>query len=257
MKIGRLVMVFAFLSIVLWVDLTLAAADSLIQSVKIEHPEQALDLALRVTGFAPRMKRVPPASTASSFVDAFHVEDDNTPFLSDSVNGKELWRVRLDSVDIRPAQTIEEGYDLWERKSFEIEIDKASGRVIRISTTSKENRVAPEPGATSATAELTVGREKYWGFLDSIPDVSLLEALNRAVGCMPLGATEIVAQCVLYSEGNEPPRPAWIITSRGIPQIQFGAFDKQTPDDSLDRARCVVDATNGVWLRMTNIPRPE
>ena len=162
----------------LWSPLAVSSKDPVDQAPKIAGPEEALDLALQITGFGPRMPRVPSAEAAASVTETFSVDSDNTPFLADSVNGKKLVRVRLDSVDIRPAEAISKGYDQWERKNFEVEIDLVSGHVVRIRTVSRAPQVPPEASAESATAQLASNGERYWGFVDSLTSFGLLKALN-------------------------------------------------------------------------------
>lgn len=241
-------------SVCFGVDTNQVVADSVVHSMAVTSSEKALERALLVTGFASRIRRVSQPPTASSVATKSIAIDNNTPFLADQINGKEVWVVRVDSVDIRPEEAILNGDNRWDKKNFEILLDPVSGQVLRISTSSTASNLTPEPDSRTASAELSFRGERYCAFLDSVPEVTFLEALNAAAGCTPLVAEEIIAVCVLHSEGDRRPRPVWIITSRGVPPFEFTSFSKEAPEQDRSRVRCIVDATTGKWLSMSVAP---
>jgi len=223
----------------------------------IMSPEEALERALQITGFGPRMEKVPSAAAASTITKMVRIEDDNTPYLADGLNGREFWQVRLDRVDTRTPLAISRGDDRWGRRDFELTIDPTNGHVIRIQTVTRDTSLPPEASAASATSQLKEAGERYWGFVDSIPPTTFLQVLHAATGCAAPSAKEIIAQCVMYSRGDQQPRPVWIITTRGIPPFEISSRSHLASEKARSRASCVVDATSAEWLTMSLRPHPE
>jgi hypothetical protein len=237
-------------------SLLIAQQDDSIKSDASNHayaistPEQALERALLITGFSPRMKQIPTIPVDTNVVKLVTIVDDNTPFLADSVNGRQFWRVRLDAVDTRNQQAIDRGDDRWGRRNFDVTIDPRNGSLIWIQTDTRDTALPPEVSAASATAQLSEMDERYWGFVDPLPKVSFLEALHAASGCAAPIAVEILAQCVRYSGRGQTPRPIWIIVTRGVPQVEVTAMSHMADKSVRSRVRCAVDATSGDWLFM-------
>jgi hypothetical protein len=216
----------------------------------ISTPAQALEQALLITGFGPRMKQISTAPVDTSVARLVTVVDDNTPFLADSVNGREFWVVRLGVVDTRTQLAIDRGDDRWVRRNFDVTVDPRNGSLIRIQTDTRDTVLPPEVSALSATAQLSEIGERYWSFIDSLPSVTFLEALNAASECAAPIAVEILAQCVRYSGRGQTPRPTWIIVTRGVPPVEVTVRSHMADKSVRSRVRCAVDAISGDWLFM-------
>ncbi len=235
-----------------------STTDSVPSAKTLNSPERALGRAFEATGFVSRMDRVPPASAASSVAESISIQGDNTPFLADSLNGREAWKVRFDQVDIRTPLAITRNDDLWDKRDFEVVLNRLGGQIITIRSVSGAPSLWPELSADSAARQLlNEGGERYLGLVDSLPKITFIEALNAAVGGKPLVAEEIIGQCVMYSRKGEKPRPVWIITTRGVPPIELTHYSHRTSKGVKDRYRCVVDATTGEWEMLTTELRPD
>ena len=101
------------------------------------------------------------------------------------------------------------------------------------------------------------GHEKYHGFPDNPPAVTLMAALDsiQRGGGNPLIAKQIVGDYVMWSRIGkwEVPRAVWAITLRGVPPLH--ARGDEIHGNSA--ARYIVDATTGEYLCASNTPHPD
>ena len=81
----------------------------------------------------------------------------------------------------------------------------------------------PEPNATSAQAQLEATGERYLAFPTIDPKITFLDALDVVLSSgigSPFHAKEIDGLYVMHSKGESDPRPAWVITLRGLPPME-------------------------------------
>jgi len=199
-------------------------------------------------------------SSAENYVKKVVIKKDSTAFLSSQIEGRELWQIRLNDVDIRPKFSRDEGYDVWRKKSFIVLLNANTGQPLKIYSIplSKDSICTLKHTAEKATALLSNRREVYHGFPTEPPQITFLQALNAAAGCLPLVANEIVAQYIMYSQFGRDPIPVWSITSLGVPPIHFTSYrekyKKKSNNISLDCERCLVNAISGELMSQTNVP---
>jgi hypothetical protein len=221
----------------------------------LSNANDAVTKALEITGFKDHITI--PIASSDKIARKLLIMEDETPFLSDKIKGKEVWVVKFDSVDIRPEVARNRGDHRWPLKSFDVLLDPRTGQVVKIHAgyTDSSDNVLPEPPSNVAELSLRETGEIYHAFPDSNPKVTFIEALQAAVGCAPVSAKEIIAYLVLHSKGNSTPKPVWCITCRGIPPVTFSVRSEKASEKARNRARCVVDATTGEWMFMTNRPQ--
>lgn len=218
--------------------------------VQLDSEEQAILRALQFTGLERRFTDRAAATAALPIKDS--ISDDVTPFLSDKINNKSLWRVKFTDVDFRRPLLLK-NKGVSNLRDIEILLDQETGQLLRIIVSSGEidPTLPPEPSAEYAEKMLRQTGEIYHGFPETIPQVPFIEAVFSGVGCRPWSANEIIAQLVIHSRFDEEPKPVWCFTCRGLPVAK--EHSKGTLRQ-LNRERCVVDATTGQWLFMTNRP---
>ena len=221
----------------------------------ITTPVEAFNRAYLYTGFKEIKSMTPTA--ASAMATCQRLERDNTPFLSDSINGRAVWIVELRNVRLDLPSWNSNWVDEYNPKSFTAIIDSVTGRLLNIYTSvpSDDPNLAPEPPADTAAAMMRQTGEEYLGFPSAPPQVTFLQALDQAGGSDPLRAEELLAVCVEHKDeylNGGKPQPVWCITGRGIEPLEFTPSNK--PRYMRNRRRSIVDATTGKLLRITTIP---
>jgi hypothetical protein len=212
--------------------------------------------AYQYTGFE-EIKSV-PQTAAAEMASCMTLQEDNTPFLNDSVTGRTVWVTMLNDVRLTLPSWNQSWVETYNPKNFTAIVDSVTGRLFKIYSTSEveDSNLAPEPPPDTAANMMKMMGEQYVGFPAQPPTVTFLEALDKACGSDPLRAKEILAVYVLYvnkfSDVAKQPRPVWCITGRGIEPLDFHTVDG--PLYMRNRRRTVVDAMTGKVLWITNQP---
>jgi len=114
------------------------------------------------------------------------------------------------------------------------------------------------PVVSADVAETQFGwvSEKYHGFPVHAPRVTFEMALNAIAktGYRTTDAKQIVADYVIWSIGDQNPRPVWAIMLRGL---SVAHAPPGTPPGAMDQYRHLIDAETGKWLCSYNWPRME
>lgn len=220
----------------------------------IANAADAISNAFKVMGFVETNK---DALLEQGVAVQVLARDSLTPFLNQHIDNKIVWRVFLSDIEIRPKSAKMSGSAKKTGRDFEVLLDPETGAVLRIYSAPLKNdtNVWNEPLSEIAEQKLRRNQEIYHGFPSILPEISLLEALEAAVGCKPFVANEIIAQLVMHSNSGTEPKPVWCITCRGIPPVVGSARSAKAPVQFRNRARCVVDATTGEWMYMTSNPQ--
>ncbi|MCH8027493.1 MAG: hypothetical protein IID63_05155 [candidate division Zixibacteria bacterium] len=217
--------------------------------LRLEKPERAAKRALQFTGIE---SRIDTSSASSSVrVEKVIINDDVTPFLSNKINGREIWRVLYTDVDFRRSLLLNDS-NVTNLRDIEVLLDPVTGQLLRIIVLSNEfdSLLKPEPSAQRAEEHLKRNREIYHDFIEGLPAISFINAIYASAGCQPRVAKKIIAQLVLLSRDNGEFQEMWCFTTRGLrPMAGFHGSIR-----SVDGARCVVDATTGQWLGVTSAP---
>lgn len=189
------------------------------------------------------------------------INDDNTPFLRNQINGKQdVWVQEIKNVRLKLKSTAP-GYNDKYNRTFTVFIDSNGGTLLKITSKFDEYdpNLLPEPNAFSAEKQLRGRGEFYLGFPKEPPKISFFDAMDVCVG-NPVEAKEIDAIYVLWKSRVSPePRKVWIITLRGVSIPSFGPPPWIRSDSPAEytRMRTVVDADTGRAILATGFPSPE
>jgi hypothetical protein len=218
----------------------------------------AVDAALRLTGFSS----LKGYSLDSSAVQLVILDDDQTPWLHNQINGKQLWQVQIDVnlellVENQAGDTLRR-FDQNIRE-FNVYLDPEIGVVIKMSSDPGEYPHRPfNPPADVAEWVLRYQKEIFHGFPNEPPGIDFLEALRSVVGD-PFSAKEIHVLYILWSKNNSEPRPVWSIDLRGLdtPAIMpsHSAEGTDIPIEQLNHRRSIVCARTGYNLYSTDAPQ--
>lgn len=220
------------------------------ETVKIQMAEQVVSSCLDSLGLAEPDAAIAHASMVT-------VEDDNTPFLCDEVNGRALWQVVIQNW-LPQTRSTTIGKTDGEKRTWEVLVDPTTGIVLKLKSRwpGSVPSMPPTARADIAVEQMTnAGREKYHGFPSHAPRVPFLQALNaiEARGFAMADAKQVVADYVLWSTMGRQPKAVWAVTYRGVPPLR--RYPGSTPGFQ-DQFRHIVDAESGEWIEGSNTPRP-
>lgn len=192
---------------------------------------------------------------------------DQTPFLHEQINGREVWQIVVDSVQLRMTSRSQSGNNVVRTEStfrvFTINIDAVSGQLIKLYSVPDGDYphkppIPPVDVAEKQLQGLGPKSEFYHGFLEEPPVVSFLEALSSLV-YDPFSAQEIHALYIMHSQGGAPPRPVWIIDLRGldpVPMTMGGTMrNASVAIEERNHRRTGVDAVTGIHIFSTALPQ--
>jgi len=223
--------------------------------------EVALACALEYTGF----REFAGLSKIEPKIETFVLNDDRTPFLKDSINGKPIWKISFSHVLLQ-----DKSFDTTGRCTnlcdFDVFLDKETGRLLKIASISSilDTSIAPEPPAENAERQLSEDGELYSGFPTSQTLISFRTALNSCMLFNPFKAKEISALLILYSAKAYPdyvsPKPVWAITLRGIKPRPSPQPIRNAPPVPLYQSnyiRQLINAATGKAMIASGIPTVE
>ncbi len=196
------------------------------QSIVLGTEQEAVDTAIAYTG----LDRLEGVKLSAKLVT---VSDDNTPFLSDQINGKLLWLVTAAGFELTLYSS--KGAEVKREKyvtDLEILIDPVSAKLLKVSSRwpSDEPPIAPLADATETERQLKAHRKSFDGFPDDRPKVDLLKAMDT-VGGPVLAAKQIIVHYVLHTNLRWKRKPVWIIHLRGTPPApEVGIAAMYAPD---------------------------
>ncbi len=220
----------------------------------VKSSEEALDLALKYTGFG----EMEGFSIENNFdkAELAVINDDKTPFLHDRINGRKIWRVTFKDVKLSLPSHPDE-VDEYSRV-FKIFLDPGNGQLLKITAPylGKEIDFLPEPGAERAESELSGSKDVYQDFVEWDNHASFYDALN-SYGTLKV--KEISASLVKMPAGaDKDVVDVWSITFRGIsPRHIKGRGGDSVPVYGRNFVRNVYNAKSGKLMHWTSMPRPD
>jgi hypothetical protein len=227
-------------------------------SLKVKSASEAYDIALHYTGFEVSDSAVRDEIERSAAL--ITIENDQTPFLREQVNGHPAWKLEFSGVRFLDEQ-IEHRLQQKPIRSFEVIIDAQTGLLLRIYSIREnyDKSISPMPSVDKAEDEMRrYGREKYHGFPANLPSATFLQALQHASGS-PYLAGEIIAEYVVRSVMNNPPSNVWAIDLRGIPP--FPTVSHQgigiVPEYQRNHMRSIIDGKTGNFMSCNTGPQVE
>ncbi len=188
-------------------------------NTRIENSEKAVELALEYTGFYVcknlEIKSPDDISRQSVF------SDSTLSFLNSKLIGKNVWIVSFDSLSVDRNDCTKGGQD--NLKKYEILLDAESGKLIKIVGKNINDSITIyEPFSKPIENRIHEWGEKYHGFPDELPQVSLFESLKSVRSGDPNNTRVITAYYVVYSGGASQTEPtsAWIVILSGLPPVK-------------------------------------
>ncbi len=185
-----------------------------------------------------------------------------TPFLSEQLNGKSVWRVRFGPGSLKLKSSQPGFVDKYQR-IFDVILDATTGQLFGVECKfgGAAEEMRPDPETASAERQLRAASEVYVGLPAVDPKITFLSALDVVLtngGGSPFVAKEIAGIYVMDSEMNSAPRAVWVITLRGLPPYSFhGPAAETVPIWHRNHMRSVIDAMRGKFLFATNYPTAE
>ncbi|MEA1981799.1 MAG: hypothetical protein U9N54_12625 [candidate division Zixibacteria bacterium] len=209
----------------------------------INSADNAIKTALKFTGFENYNKididHLKEMTTITKFIDS------TTPFLSEQMNGRRVWKISLKDIYLKPEEQI--GKNNYNSRDFEIFIDSATGQFLEMRSfdANIDQFMYPEIPSKIANEQMNLFQEKYLGIPKVYPKINFLSALKAVKNNVELTKLMVV-KYIIYSIREEPSINAWIIHLHGIPENSIGITHK----------RYVVDADNGIEIHSVNWPSP-
>ncbi len=154
------------------------------------------------------------------------------------VSDREVWVVQLKKVELILQGWTESAHANQKKKTFSFFIDSKTSQVIKVSAQSDTTKSFMKQKINKSSLKKLLychSMEEWVGFPDSLPKISLQEALLSAVPSSPLMAEEIYCTCVYYKILDHEPKLVWQIIGIGLPDSEI--FGK--------RVKSIVDATTG------------
>jgi len=165
--------------------------------------------------------------------------DDQTPFLSDWVNGRPLWKIHIEGL-LLYYKKFEERDSI--SKDMDIYLDSITGALIRVNIYSAQKNSLTLRAPTAKEAENQMRSEKYYSFPEALPKAKFLDFAGLATRYSAFTS----AQLVIYSCGKAEPKPTWIVDY---------IFPAGAPDMLRDtHTRQFKSAATGEVMSATTIP---
>ncbi len=198
--------------------------------------EQAYNIALDVSGFSSKDRLY--TKSLSDEIKLVKISKDSILEWGKEVSDREVWVVQLKDIELNLSGWSENFHSNQKKKTFSFYIDSKTSQVIKVSAQSDTTTPFFQDKIIKANMKTKLynqGFEEWLGFPDSMPKISLQEALLSAVPSSPLMAEEIYCTCVYYKILDHEPKLVWQIIASGIPGNGLLG----------SRVKTVVDANTG------------
>lgn len=213
-------------------------------TIAIKTPDEAVKRALEYTGFEEIIdtSKLVKEDIASLVI----ITDDETPFLHDKINNRDVWQVTFDSVYLNLSGWIPSVYENQKPKTYKIYLDPENGKLLKIEASQNGEKFSfsVEPSDTLVEKLLKCRFEIYHDFPEIEPNTNFLEALDAAFPSSPIMSKKLIAYYVIHTCSSHKEEPVWIIIGRGIPGLQY----------NIDSNRSIVVDKTGKLISYTNYP---
>ena len=225
----------------------------------LKSGDDAISTALSYTGFSELSTFVIDSTKPPQLV---VLEDDQTPFLHQQINGKPLWKVTISVIlEIRVEDKSGGSFQRFDEniREFDIYLDPKTGQLMKMLSGSDLEYPHKPPLASADVAEwmLSYPKEIALGFPTEISDVNFLEALRYVVG-NPFSAKEIHVLYIIWTNRGRDPRPVWSIDLRGTPPTILTGGPERTasvPIEERNHMRSIVCAKEAHHLQSSTGPQ--
>jgi len=234
-----------------WLGTPICAQESSQTHDKIEAvttSEAAVERAVAYTGFDKAEGYDPVKSVKAEKV---LIENDNTPFVADKINGRMAWKVYFKDIPVGQQSAVIRNRD------FEVTLDPETGKLIKIFSVSDDagsSDTLPQPSADVAERWFTDRKYVFEKLPDKMCKFTFWEALQKVRIASPSVTKIIKAYYWDYSDrGGEHPY-TWLIILRGIEEPIPNAGPVKSPDWSINFSMVVVEAITGRPQGTTTAP---
>jgi hypothetical protein len=206
----------------------------------ISTKEQASELAMRWTGFDTEGAQESARSTAHVETIEDTLSDSIVPSYSDSVGRVKVWRTTFLDLHLKPRAICSKSRD------WVIATDLRTGSFLYARSRSGDDcETGEQPRGESLIHGLACARIKFLGLVDTVPEISLREALSMADFSHPYSSRQTIAFLVrVYAERIEKERTVWCIIGRDTYSFR-GLLNADCSPSEHANFLSVVDAETG------------
>ena len=226
------------------------------QDLALSSAETAIEKALMFTGFRDVfVKKDRGLKEALSSAQLIVGKDDESPFISDLIDSKEVWKIKFESVFLDYKNWHPDWVARYNPKTFYVLLEPESGALLKIFSVMDEpdSNIAPEPTASATTQWYQQRGDIFLSTVTEAPKFSFYEALEQASGSSPLKAKEIIAWLTMMKiQQDTIPHPVWVILGRGAPVV--GIIEPPGPEYKKNRWVSYVDASTGELRSVGSAP---
>jgi len=167
--------------------------------------------------------------------------NDDTPYWADSINGKEVWKVRFRDIPVGY------NYTVMRKRDFEITLELETGRLVKIFSVTDDagsSDTLPQSSAKAATAFFAKRNIIFHCSPETAFEVPFWEALKSVFIANTAGTKIIKAYLAELDDGRGNLATRWIIILHGIdhPLPASGGY---VPEYALNIMMTFVDAETG------------
>jgi len=247
-----------FFAIILLVILVLmySAYSQTPENNSIKNAEEAINRALLYTGF-DKVNKI-NVKDMSNYVKLTKITNTKIPFLEKSVEGKDIWEIEFQNINISHIYEKRTGLEKSITMSFSVYIDKETGKLLEIHYIKDgyNSEDSPLPSTDLAEQQMNSTAEIYYRFPDSLPEYPFIDALdNTAIN--PAHAREIIGYYIIESKMDSTPRRVWAIDLRGIVPVPVASenAEKYVPIYQRNHRRTIIDAKTRHQLFTNTLPQ--
>jgi hypothetical protein len=182
--------------------------------------------------------------------------DSMTPFLADSINGHQMWRVEFKGISVS-----QQGDSVrttgGHPRDFVVYIDPDQPGFVKVvsQVAGYDEAAWHKPRAADGEKQLLRRGEKYVGLPTSGPSVGFLDAMRVAMSYSDK-AEEVVGVYVLFSHLGKDPLPVWDIHMYGVPASSWAIRQGPLPTYKTNHMRTIINAVTGEVLFGEPVPFP-
>jgi hypothetical protein len=222
-------------------------SSSIDQDCPLLTAEEAIERAIEYTGFD---KADGYDSITSAFAELVISENDNTPFIAEKIQGKNVWQITFYNIPVgQGCKTITE-------REFQVTLYPETGKLIKIFSVSDHSGsldTLPQPSATVAEKWFKDRKYVFNMLPDEMCNITFWEALQKAWIACP-SVTKIIKAYYWDISGGERDFPyTWLIIFRGI-RDPLPAAGGPMPNWALNFMMSVIDAETGIHQFATTAP---
>ncbi len=220
---------------------------------QIKTPEEATEKALDYLGFL----KMDGFNVEKNFDNAsiVNISDDQTPFLHDKINNRDIWKVTYENITLSPYRGYPDSVEY--PRTFDVYIDSDDGNLLKIESIYNGTNVdfAPEPSIEWAEKQIKDSQYIFLGFAS--PDSNYISFNELLYNVGPRNFKQLKALLIMNpGRIDKNPIPVWFITYRGIDPIYPISSGADTSDKMKFNYRSYIyDAKTGQSMGNTIQPR--